>query len=307
MKHHIPILCKEVIENLVTVPEGIYMDCTVGFGGHSEEILSRLNNKGYLIGIDIDPYALKTSNDRLSKKYKNFSLYNCSYVEFPKILEKNKLKKVDGLLFDIGISSYQVDEAHRGFSYNKEGPLDMRFNQENQKFLSAKELLYNISEKNLSNIIKIYGEERYHKRIAKSIINAKNKKQMETTFDLRNSICNVVPKINSIKILSRVFQAIRIALNDEINILKTTLKLSYKYLNKGGRIAFITFHSIEDRIVKHFLKDSVIYKNTTYEIEFKENNKKFNLINKKPILPSHEEIKTNSRSRSAKLRIAERI
>ena len=307
MKHHVPILCEEVVSNLVTVPEGIYMDCTVGFGGHSDKILSKLNSKGFLIGIDIDPYALKASNDKLSKDYKNFSLYNCSYVEFPKILEKNKLKKVDGLFFDLGISSFQVNEAHRGFSYMKDGPLDMRFNQTNKKSVTAKDLLYNISEKKLSNIIQVYGEERFHKKIAKSIVNSINQNELDTTFDLKKSICKVIPKMNSMKVLSRVFQAIRIVLNDEINVLKETLKLSCKHLNNGGRIAVLTFHSIEDRIVKHYLKDSVFYKKSTYDIEFKEHQNQFNVITKKPIIPSYIEIKQNSRSRSAKLRVAEKI
>ena len=231
MNHHIPILCEEVIKNLIKVPKGIYMDCTVGFGGHSKKILDRLNGDGYLIGIDIDPYALKKSNDKLSGSYENFSLYNCSYINFANILKENNLKKVDGLLFDLGISSYQVNEAHRGFSYMNDGPLDMRFNQESNH-PTAKEFIKNISEEELSHIIKIYGEERFHRRISKNIISDRINKKLNTTSDLKKSILKSVPNINS-KVLSRVFQAIRIACNDEINILKKTLIESCNYLNKG--------------------------------------------------------------------------
>ena len=305
MNHHIPILCEEVIENLVKVPKGIYMDCTVGFGGHSKKILDKLDSKGYLIGIDIDPYALKVSNDILSGRYKNFSLYNCSYIDFPQILEKNSLSKVDGLLFDLGISSYQVNEAHRGFSYMNDGPLDMRFNPESTKKTAA-EFLNNISQEELSEIIKIYGEERYHRRISEKIIYDMKNKGLKTTFDLKKSIFKAVPK-NDNKILSRVFQSIRIACNDEMNTLKKTLLNTCNYLNKGGRIAIITFHSIEDRIIKHFFKNSIIYKNSSYETEIKLDEKQFRLINKKPILPKKTEILDNKRARSAKLRIAEKI
>ena len=303
---HVPILCEEVVENLIKKAEGIYMDCTVGFGGHSEKILKKLNNKGKLLGIEIDPYALEKSNEKLSQHYKNFSLYNCSYINFPQILIENKLKKVDGFLFDLGISSYQVDSAHRGFSYSLDGPLDMRFNQNNAKIKTAKMILQTISEEKLSQIIKNYGEENHYRRISKSIINARNSYRMDTTEDLKKAICKVIPQKNNYKSLSRVFQAIRIIVNDEINSLKNVLKKSTDHLNIGGRLAIISFHSIEDRIIKHFFKNNVIYKYSSYDIEF-ENQKKLKQINKKPIIPSLEEIKSNSRARSAKLRIAERI
>ena len=307
MNHHVPILCNEVVENLVLIPGGIYMDCTVGFGGHSEKILNKLNTDGMLIGMDIDPYALKESNKKLGQHYKNFCLYNCSYIDFPEAIRKNKLKKVDGLLFDLGISSYQVNTAHRGFSYSHDGPLDMRFNPNDNATKTAKDVLSNLSEDEISNYIKDYGEEKNHKRIAKSIINEIQKNKLNTTTDLKNAICKVIPEKHSNKTLSRVFQAIRIVANDEINTLKETLKLSYEYLNKGGRIAIITFHSIEDRIVKHFLKDSTIYKKSSYNIEFKTTDRMFKQITKKPIYPSSDEIKKNPRARSAKLRIAERV
>jgi len=306
MTYHVPILSEEVVENLIKNTEGIYVDCTVGFGGHSEKILKKLNNKGKLIGIEIDPYALEKSNKKLSQHYKNFSLYNCSYINFPQILIENKLKKVDGFLFDLGISSYQVDAGHRGFSYSTDGPLDMRFNQNNSKTKTAKNILQTLTKYELAQIIKIYGEEKNYKRISKSIINAIENNKMDTTKDLKKAICKVIPQKNNHKSLSRVFQAIRIVVNDEINNLKEVLKKTTEYLNIGGRVAIISFHSVEDRIIKHFFKDNVIYKHSSYDIEY-ENKKKIKSINKKPIIASLNEIKNNSRARSAKLRIAERI
>ena len=306
MNHHIPILCDEVVENLIDKPEGIYMDCTVGFGGHAKQILNKLSKKGFLVGLDIDPYALNESEEKLTQCFKNYSLFNSSYIEFPKILNEIKLDKVDGFLFDLGISSYQVNSAHRGFSFMTDGPLDMRFNQQ-ENTQTAKDILYNIDEKNLCDIIRIYGEERYAKRIAKNIIKSVKKNDLNTTFDLKKTICNSIPNFKSHKSLARVFQAIRIAVNDEVEALKKTLKKCLNHLNKDGRIAVITFHSIEDRIVKHFFKDSVIYENSSYNIEYKNTEIDFELINKKPITPSKFELKKNSRSRSAKLRVAKLI
>ena len=306
MRQHVPILCEEVVENLIKKTEGIYMDCTVGFGGHSNQILKKISSKGKLLGIEIDPYALEKSDKKLSQHYKNFSLYNCSYVNFPQILIKNKLKKIDGFLFDLGISSYQVDSAHRGFSYSSDGPLDMRFNPCNSKIKTAKEILEKISEDELAINIKVFGEEKKYRRISKNIIKSRETKSLNTTDDLKKAICNVIPEKNKNKTLSRVFQAIRIMVNDELNILKNTLIKSTEHLNVGGRIAVISFHSIEDRIIKHFFKNNVIYKHSTYDIEYY-NKRKLKEINKKPIVPSESEIKNNLRARSAKLRIAERI
>ena len=201
VEHHIPILCNEVVENLILNSEGIYMDCTVGFGGHSERILEKLDNNGMLIGIDIDPYAFKESKIKLKNNFKNFNLHNCSYIDFPDILEGIKLKKVDGFLFDLGISSYQVDAAHRGFSYSLNGPLDMRFNQNNSKIKTAKKILQIVTEEELSQIIKIYGEEKNYKRISKSIINARKSGLMDTTEDLKKAICKVIPQKDNYKSL----------------------------------------------------------------------------------------------------------
>ena len=287
-------------------PEGIYMDCTIGFGGHSELILNKLNSKGKLIGLDLDPYALEQSKKRLSQLNKNISLHNCCYSVFPQILEKLGINKIDGFLFDLGISSYQIDSTHRGFSYMRNATLDMRFNDSDDNIKSAKDLINTISEKELSDALKLYADIKEHVRIAKSIINYRQKKILSTTIDLKDAICNALPYENYKK-LSQVFQVIRILVNNEIDNLKKALKSTVDYLAINGKIAIISFHSIEDRIIKHFFKNKVIYKNSTYDIEYSFNNIELKVLTKKPIIESNNNVKRNSRSRSAKLRVAERI
>jgi len=296
MSYHIPILTSEVVDNLKINPDGIYMDCTMGFGGHSESIAKKLSNKGNLIGIDLDPYALKMAKEKLEGKYKNIIYSNSSYIDFPDILNSHGIKEVDGFLFDLGISSYQIDSEHRGFSYRFNGPLNMNFNQ-NSTNNNAEHIINKYSEKELSDIIRIYGEERYHRRIAKSIVEKRKKKKIKDTFDLKQVIIDAIPFYSN-KVLSRVFQSIRITVNDEINIIKNTLPKAVNFLKVGGRIAVISFHSIEDRIIKHFFKD-----NSNSNL----NSSKLKIITKKPIIASHYEQKNNRRSKSAKLRIAEKI
>ena len=297
MSYHIPILTNEIVDRLKIKSDGVYMDCTMGFGGHSESIVKKLNSKGNLIGIDLDPYALKMAKEKLKGKYKNIIFSNSSYIDFPNILNSHGIKEVDGFLFDLGISSYQVDSEHRGFSYRFNGPLNMKFNQ-NDENESAEHILNSYSEKELSEIIKVYGEERYHKRIAKSIVEKRKGKKITNTFDLKEIVLSAIPFYSN-KVLSRVFQSIRITVNDEINIIKNTLPKAVNYLKVGGRIAVISFHSIEDRIIKHFFKDN----SNTNLID----PPKLKIITKKPILASKNEQKDNRRSKSAKLRIAEKI
>ena len=292
----------EVIELLDIKSKGIYMDCTIGFGGHSLNILKKLGTDGQLIGIDLDPYALKKTKEKLNK-HNNISLHNNSYSAFPQILEKMGIKKVDGILLDLGISSYQVDSEHRGFSYMKDAILDMRFNNNNDNQPSAKDIINEIKLDDLAYAFKQYTNLKRPTYLAKKIIKSRETRKINTTFDLRNIIKEIVKK-DSFKILSQIFQAIRIIVNDEIEVLKKTLIYTLDYLKVGGRIAIISFHSIEDRIIKHFLKNVTIYKNNSYDIEYQNLDKKFKLINKKPIL---ETTTNNSRARSAKLRVAERI
>ena len=299
---HIPILLKEVTKMLVNDLNGTYVDCTVGLGGHSSSILNKLNKNGFLIGIELDPYALSIAKKKLSNSYKNYSLHNTSYKYFPEILNESGIKKVNGFLFDLGISSYQVDSKHRGFSYLQDESLDMRFNPDIG--ITAKEYINNISECELINLFKYYSDIRSPKKIASSIIEYRKKKQMNTTFDLKNSICKIS---NNYKVFSQVFQCIRIGVNDEIETLKSTLKNIGKHLEIGGRVAIITFHSIEDRIIKHFLKNSFIADLENYYNKDEVVLENFKMLTKKPIVPTANEIKNNYRARSAKLRIAERI
>ena len=292
----------EVINLLDIKSKGIYMDCTIGFGGHSKSILERLDSDGKLIGIDLDPYALEKTKKKLVK-HDNFSLHNNSYSAFPQILEKMGIEKVDGFLFDLGISSHQVDSEQRGFSYMKNAPLDMRFNNKDNNQPSAKDIINSINLKNLTFALKEYTNLKSPKYLAEKIVEYRKFKRIETTFDLRNAI-NEIIKSDSYKVLSQIFQAIRMIVNNEIEIIKKTLISTLDYLKKGGRIAIISFHSIEDRIIKHFFKSLTIYKNNTYDIEYQNFNKEFKLITKKPILNKD---KSNNRARSAKLRVAERI
>jgi len=225
---------------------------------------------------------------------------------FPQILEKMGINKVDGFLFDLGISSYQIDSEHRGFSYMQDAPLDMRFNCNDPNTITAKELINTISKNELSNALKIYANISDHSKIVRNIINERNKNQLHSTFDLRKAISKSFPYENYKK-LSQVFQVIRILVNNEIEIIKETLKLTMKYLKIGGKIAVISFHSVEDRIIKHFFKNLIIYKNLSYDIEYQNSTAQLKILTKKPIMEAGVDTKLNPRARSAKLRVAERV
>ena len=304
--NHIPVLLDEVINMLVKDKDGIYLDCTVGFGGHSSEILQTISNNGFLIGLDLDPYALKKAKEKLRQvKNRKFALHHSSYKEFPAILSKFGITKVDGFLFDLGISSYQVNSEHRGFSYMSDSPLDMRFNPigDNQ---TAYCFLKNIGEDELSKAFKIYGNISQSKKIAKGIIQRRNCNKMKTTSDLKKAVKDSIGIANN-KMFSRIFQTIRICVNKELEVFKETLQIIPNFLNKNGRICIISFHSIEDRITKHFFKDMIITNENDYYKKKSINcNYKLAVITRKPIIASKEEIKINIRSRSAKLRVAER-
>jgi 16S rRNA (cytosine1402-N4)-methyltransferase len=216
------------------------------------------------------------------------------------------IKQIDGFLFDLGISSHQIDSEHRGFSYMKDASLDMRFNNCDNERMTAEEIINNISEEELSDSLKKYGDIQKHARIAKCIVNERKKKRISTTFDLKKVLSKALP-YESYKKLSIVFQVIRILVNNEIEVIKQTLELLLHYLKIGGRIAVISFHSVEDRIIKHFFKDLVIYKDLSYSIASQNLNHKLKIITKKPIIESKSNLYKNPRARSAKLRVAERI
>ena len=296
-----------VLEHLITDVDGIYLDGTAGFGGHASAIIQKLCSSGIYIGLDADPYALEYTKKRLSVHKAFCTLFHVNYRNFPEVLASLEVSKVTGLFFDIGISSYQINSRDRGFSFRSNSKLDMRFDYTSGK--SAKEFLNEASVEEIGKIIRDFGQEKNWKRIASKINYAVKKGQMETTFHLRSAIESVTHNKFLIKTMARVFQAIRIHVNDELGALKIALESSIKYLKPGGRIGVISFHSLEDRLIKKFFKMQSIECTCPRDIPIcacytKPN---FKLVTKKAIIPSDSEISLNPRSRSAKLRFAERI
>jgi 16S rRNA (cytosine1402-N4)-methyltransferase len=275
---HIPVLLHEVLENLQLAEGKVVVDATLGMGGHSLEMLKIIGKSGKLIGFDVDKRNLDLASEKF-KKFKNVKLIQANFRVMGNFLEANS---VDAILMDIGMSSLHFDDASRGFSFQREGNLDMRLNQ-SQPF-SAKEIVNGWSENNLMKILREYGEINTAAKVARGIITARRIKSIETTLDLAAAI-------EAKTLLPQVFQALRIAVNDELSALEEGLASAVKLLRPGGRIGVISFHSLEDRIVKNFCKHSPLLK----------------IITKKPIKPGKEEIEKNPRSRSALLRIAEKL
>lgn len=306
---HVSVLLNECLEGLNIKEDGIYVDCTLGGAGHSSQILKRLSSKGRLIGIDQDTDALKAAKERL-KEFDNVNYVHSNFYEIYNILENLEIEGVDGILMDLGVSSYQLDEASRGFSYMNDAPLDMRMNRENE--FSAYEVVNNYSEEDLYKIIKDYGEERFAKRIANFIVNKREIKPIETTLELVDVIKAAIPakaRREGPHPAKRTFQAIRIEVNSELKILNKTIEDGVKKLNKGGRMAIITFHSLEDRIVK--LKFRELENPCTCPKEFPicvcGKKPSVKVISRKGIAPTKEEVDENPRSRSAKLRVIEKL
>ena len=297
----------EVCKYLLKKKDGVYLDGTIGFGGHSNSILEYINEDGLLIGLDLDPYALEYSNKHLSVHLNSFSLYHANYMRFPEVIDSLGIKKINGMLFDLGTSSYQVDSKHRGFSYMQDCELDMRFNTESG--ITARDFLNSIDEEGLANIIYKYSGEKKSRRVANNIIRRVSSGNMKTTYDLRSSIEKSVGKKYLIKSLSRVFQAIRIHINNEFDSLIKLLSIAFDYLDVGGRIIFITFHSYEDRIVKTALQSNAILCVCPKEIPLCQCNTKpkIKILTRKALVPSEIELSENSRSRSAQMRIAEGV
>jgi 16S rRNA (cytosine1402-N4)-methyltransferase len=298
---HESVLLNEVIENLNIKKNGKYIDATVGYGGHSSKILKALKNEGFLFAFDQDDNAVKYSNELLSKISKNFKIYHSNFKNMKDFISE----KVDGILFDLGVSSPQLDEEERGFSFHKDAPLDMRMDKRHE--LSAYEVVNTYTLEQLTKIFFEYGEESYAKSIASNII--KNR-PIKTTLELADVISKSVPeKYKRLKHPARkVFQAIRIEVNKELEILEKALLDAFDLLNAGGRIVVITFHSLEDRIVKNTFKklceEDDVFKNLPYVNKESESKAKYIVKNLKP---SEIEINNNKRSRSATLRIIERI
>lgn len=305
--NHKPVLLNECIEELNIDPEGIYVDGTLGGAGHSEEILKRLSENGQLIGIDRDEDALKAAKQRL-QKHNNVRYIHGNHDNITELLNNIGLDKVNGILLDLGVSSYQLDEKNRGFSYIGNAKLDMRMDMGQE--LTAERVVNEYSEEKLSDLIYKYGEERFAKNIARNICKERKNKHIETTEELVNIIENSIPKSkqNNGHPAKRTFQAIRIEVNNELEPLYNTILDSIKLLKENGRLVVITFHSLEDRIVKEAFIEAegkcTCPKDLPYCIcNYKSYGK---IITKKPILPTEQELKENSRSKSAKLRVFER-
>ena len=306
--NHKPVLLNECIEGLNINPDGIYVDGTLGGAGHSIEILKRLSNNGLLIGIDRDEEALKAAKNRL-KEYKNVKYIHDNHDNIKEILKELGIDEVDGILLDLGVSSYQLDERNRGFSYLGENELDMRMDK-NQE-LTAKTVVNRYSEKDLANIIYEYGEERYSKQIAKNICKYRNQKIINTTKELVEIIEKSIPKSkqNDGHPAKRTFQAIRIEVNNEIKPLYNTVMDSIEVLKPQGRLCIITFHSLEDRAVKNAYIDAKGKCTCPNDLPYCVCGAKSlgKIITKKPVIATEQEQQENSRSKSAKLRIFEKI
>lgn len=306
MDEHIPVLLNEVITGLNIKPSGTYVDLTVGRGGHSSEILSRLEN-GRLICVDQDEEAIEASQARLSKISNNFEIVRYNFSHLEEILQEKGIEEVDGILMDLGVSSPQFDKGERGFSYKEDARLDMRMDQRQE--LSAYEIINNYGLEDLTKIFQIYGEEKYSYSIAKNIIKARELKPIETTLELVEIIKKSKPMKELKKVghpAKQVFQALRIAVNDELNVLEKTLKVALRHLKPGGRLAVITFHSGEDRIVKNIFKEAAVEVGNRFDGPMTQDTKDYILINHKPITASEAELERNHRSASAKLRIIAR-
>ena len=307
---HTSVLLEETVDGLNVKPDGIYVDGTLGGGGHAYEVCSRLNSMGRFIGIDQDEAAIEAASARLSDFGERVTIVRSNYCDMKLRLQELGIDKVDGIVLDLGVSSYQLDTAERGFSYREDAPLDMRM--DTRQDMTARDIVNDYSEMELFRVIRDYGEDKFAKNIAKHIVAAREKQPIETTGQLTEIIRQSIPmkfQKKSGHPAKRTFQAIRIELNRELDVLRETLDDMIELLNPGGRLCIITFHSLEDRIVK-----SAFRKNEDpcicpkhFPVCVCGNVSKGSIVTRKPILPSEEELEYNSRSKSAKLRIFERV
>mgnify|MGYP004669326761 FL=1 len=309
--NHYSVLLKETIENLNIRPDGVYVDGTLGGGGHAYQVASRLSEKGRLIGIDQDADAIAAAGERLSEFGDKITIIRSNYANMKEELHRIGIEKVDGIVLDLGVSSFQLDTPERGFTYRDENaPLDMRM--DDRQSLTAKDIVNEYSEMELYHIIRDYGEDKFAKNIAKHIVQERKKKPIETTGELTGIIRASIPmKVQATggHPAKRTFQAIRIELNKELEVLQNNLDDMIDLLNPGGRICIITFHSLEDRIVKSNFKrnENPCTCPSDFPVCVCGKKSKGKVITRKPILPSEEELSVNSRSKSAKLRVFERV
>lgn len=308
---HRPVLLEETIESLKIRPDGIYVDGTLGGAGHASQVCKRLSEKGRFVGIDQDDCALQAAGERLKEFGKNVRIdcVKSNYCQMKSVLENLGIDKVDGILLDIGVSSYQLDNAERGFTYREDAPLDMRMDQSSS--FSAKDVVNQYDEMQLYRVIRDYGEEKFAKNIAKHIVAARQAKEIETTGELIEIIKASIPaKVRATggHPAKRTFQAIRIEVNRELEVLQDSIDEMIDLLNDGGRLCIITFHSLEDRIVKNKFRENedpcICPKN--FPVCVCGRKSKGKVITRKPIVPSEQEVEENKRSKSSKLRVFEK-
>ncbi|MET3194355.1 16S rRNA (cytosine(1402)-N(4))-methyltransferase RsmH [Bacillus sp. OAE603] len=310
MFEHITVLLRETVDSLDIKKDGIYVDCTLGGGGHSEYLLSQLSSKGRLIAFDQDETAIRHAKERLKEYESQLTIVKSNFKHIKEELHHLGIYEVDGILFDLGVSSPQLDVAERGFSFHQDAPLDMRMNQE--QTLSAYEVVNDWPYEQLVKIFFRYGEEKFSKQVARKIEELRAKKPIETTFELVEIIKDAIPapaRRTGGHPAKRIFQAIRIAVNDELGVFEEALKDAITLIKPTGRISVITFHSLEDRICKTIFKEASSLPPLPPGLpiipeEFKP---KLKLITRKPLLPTDEELEANKRARSAKLRVAEKL
>ena len=307
---HIPVLLNETIYGLNIKEDGVYVDCTLGGGGHASEILKNLGEAGHLYCFDQDDYAIKRGEASLKEVGNpNFTIIKSNFANIREELKNYGITKIDGVIYDLGVSSFQFDMGDRGFSYNKNAKLDMRMDK--NQYLTAYEIVNYYSYDDLKRIFYEYGEERYSANIAKKICHMREKQPIETTIELADIVSSSLPARERRKAghpAKQVFQALRIAVNDELNVLEKSLSSSLELLNKGGRCEVISFHSLEDRIVKQKFKEAVEVK-IPKGLPIKDSDivRRYRLITNKPIVASSSELLANNRAHSAKLRIIEKI
>lgn len=309
MFKHYSVLLNETVDGLNIKPDGIYVDGTLGGGGHASQVCRRLNSGGRLIGIDQDKDAIAAATERLKDYQDRVTIVRSNYEQIDKVLGDLNIEKVDGIYLDLGVSSYQLDTAERGFSYRSDAPLDMRMDDRNP--VTAADIVNDYTESQLFHMIKNYGEDRFAQNIAKHICKYRETKRIETTFELSDIISGAIParvRATSGHPAKRTFQAIRIELNRELDVLEDSIDKMIDSLQEGGRLCIITFHSLEDRIVKN--KFRTAEKPCICPPEFPictcGRKSRGQVITRKPILPSNQELEENSRSKSAKLRIFEK-
>ncbi|MBN2029941.1 16S rRNA (cytosine(1402)-N(4))-methyltransferase RsmH [bacterium] len=303
MIFHVPVLVESVIHFLITNPEGIYVDGTIGGGGHADAILKGLDQKGRLIGIDQDDEAVLFCQKRFSSAGNQILILHNAFEHIDRVLNELSISEIDGLFMDLGVSSHQIDTIERGFSYMSDGPLSMQMNT--HQSLDAREIVNAYSEEVLADLFYRYGEERHARRIARAIVQERQKKVIQSTGELANLVRRITPSRYHVKILSRIWQAIRIEVNDELGQLQRGFKRIYPYLKMGGRIVVIGYHSLEDRLIKRFFRGEC----ATFSKMEKQtipSGYDFRVLTRRVVRPNEEEIQRNPRARSARLRAAEK-